>query len=208
MCSSSVSGRRSDQYTASPFHSHIDASAPARRLLRDGYAFGDIRAALLAEASAQEEEAAAGQRKFMRRLNGFWHRIWAGRFGRFFFKVAGLGVRSRRRPAVPSAEATETILGRAAMELYESLPGDVRSRLPGARKVIHRLENDAEELRRVGGADGTLVTAVTALENVRVELLRLQAGEGSVNDLTSILAQAREIGDRIDAELEARSAAQ
>ncbi len=181
----------------------------ARRLLRDGYAFGDIRAALLAEASAQEEEAdAAGQRKFMRRLNGFWHRIWAGRFGRFFFKVAGLGVRSRRRPAVPSAEATETILGRAAVELYESLPGDVRSRLPGARKVIHCLENDAEELRRVGGADGTLVTAVTALENVRVELLRLQAGEGSVNDLTSILAQAREIGDRIDAELEARSAAQ
>ena len=141
-------------------------------------------------------------------LNGFWHRIWAGRFGRFFFKVAGLGVRSRRCPAVPSAEATETILGRAAMELYECLPGDVRSRLPGARKVIHRLENDAEELRRVGGADGTLVTAVTALENVRVELLRLQAGEGSVNDLTSILAQAREIGDRIDAELEARSAAQ
>ncbi len=178
----------------------------ARRLLREGYTFRDIRAALLAEARAQEEEAdAAGQRKFMRRLNGFWHRIWASWFGRFFFWLAGIGVRRPARLAVPSTEATETILGRAAVELYESLPGDVRTRLPGARKVIHRLEHDAEELRKLGSADGTLGTAVAALERVRVELLRLQAGEGSVDDLTDILAQARDIGDRIDAELEARS---
>src|SRR3989454_3519601 len=45
----------------------------ARRLLKDGYAFGDIRAALLAEAQVQQEEAEViKQRSLFRRLDSLW----------------------------------------------------------------------------------------------------------------------------------------
>src|SRR5436305_958584 len=51
----------------------------ARRLLKDGYAFGDIRAALLAEAQVQQEEAdVVMQRRLFRRLDSLWYRTWAG----------------------------------------------------------------------------------------------------------------------------------
>ena len=101
----------------------------ARRLLGEGYTFRDIREALLAEARAQEEEAdAAGQRKFMRRFNGLWHRIWASRFGRTFFKVAGFGMKPPKRRSVPSAEPTELVLGRAAVDVFHALPSETRRR--------------------------------------------------------------------------------
>src|SRR6266550_80540 len=66
----------------------------ARRLFQDGYSFGDIRAALLAEAQVQQEEAdVVKQRRLFRRLDSLWYRIWAGRAGRSFFKLAGLGLK-------------------------------------------------------------------------------------------------------------------
>ena len=49
-----------------------------------------------------------------------------------------------------------------------------------------------------------LGSAVGALENLRLGLLRLVAGVGVPDDLTADIEQAREIGDRIDAELAAR----
>src|SRR5437588_2175322 len=58
----------------------------ARRLLKDGYAFGDIRAALLAERQVQQEEAEViKQRRWFWRLDSVWYRVWAGRAGRSFF---------------------------------------------------------------------------------------------------------------------------
>jgi serine/threonine-protein kinase len=177
----------------------------ARRLLREGYKFEDIREALLGEAQAQEEEAdAAGQRKFSRWFNSRWHRIWASRFGKFFFRVAGVGVRPPKRPAVPSTEATELVLGQAAADLFDGLPSATRHRLPDVPKVIERLERDAEALRKRGETGERLATAVAALENVRLGLLRLRAGAGSVDDLTANLERARAIGDQIDAEIAGR----
>src|SRR5256884_106681 len=65
----------------------------ARRLLKDGYAFGDIRAALLAEAQVQQEEAEViKQRRLFRRLDSLWYRVLAGRAGRSFFRLSGVGV--------------------------------------------------------------------------------------------------------------------
>ena len=47
----------------------------ARRLLRDGYGFEDIRGALLAEAQVQAEEAdVIKQRRWLRRLDTLWYR--------------------------------------------------------------------------------------------------------------------------------------
>jgi serine/threonine-protein kinase len=177
----------------------------ARRLLRTGYTFDDIREALLAEARVQEEEAEAVKRKkWGRRVWGAWHRIWASKFGRFFFKVSGIGLPKREGTELPSTDPTEMVLGNAATEIYQGLPDEVRSRLPDVPKVIERLEHDAEQLRRQGETGERLTLAVGALENVRLGLLRLRAGMGTVDGLTADLARAQEIGDEIDAELSAR----
>jgi hypothetical protein len=45
---------------------------------------------------------------------------------------------------------------------------------------------------------------VAALENVRIALLRLRAGMGSVEDLTLHLERARGIGEVVDRQLAAR----
>ena len=177
----------------------------ARKLLLEGYAFDDIRAALLAEAQAQEEEAeAVGQKRFIRKVYGVWHRIWAGRFGRRFFKIAGYGLTPPERQVLPSADPTEVVLGRSVVELYEALPPEERKQFAEVPKVIQRLEHDAELLRRRGDQGKRLESAVAALENLRLGMLRLRAGTGTVSDLTADLSRAREIGDRIDAELEVR----
>ncbi len=68
----------------------------ARRLLREGYAFADIRQALLVEAKLQEEEAEVlKQRKWLRWLNGQWQRTWAGGFGKWVFRLAWIGITRR-----------------------------------------------------------------------------------------------------------------
>jgi len=184
----------------------VQLVAKARRLLREGYAFDDIRAALLAEARALEEEAdAAGSGKFMRRVNGIWNRIWAGRFGRTFFKVAGTGLRPAKRLALPSADRTEMVLSRAAVTAFEDLPSAVRRRVGDVPQVVERLEREAERLRARGQTGERLTLTVGALENVRLAMLRLQAGVGTVEDVTAYLDRAREIGERVDAELAARN---
>jgi len=183
----------------------IQLGAAARRLLRGGYTFDDIREALLAEARVQDEEAEAVQRrKWVRRVSGVWNRIWASKFGRFFFKVSGIGLSAPKRAALPSADRTEVVLGHAATEIYEELPSEIRKALSDVPSVIGRLEHDAELLRRGGETGERLTIAVGALENVRLGLLRLRAGIGSVDDLTEHLVRAQEIGDRIDAELRGR----
>jgi serine/threonine-protein kinase len=176
----------------------------ARRLLREGYAFGDIRTALLAEAQAQQEEAdAARQGRWLRRLDSLWQRVWAGKFGRWFFRMAGTGVGAPARPALPSADRTELVLGRSVEEAYGELPSGQRAAVPGLPGVVGRLEARAARLRERGESGRALTDTVAALENVRLALLRLRAGAGSVKDLTAYLDRAREIGERIDAEIEA-----
>jgi serine/threonine-protein kinase len=177
----------------------------ARRLLREGYAFDDIRAALLAEAQVQEEEAdAVRQGRFLRRLDRLWHRLWAGRFGRWFFRTAGIGVRPPKRPALPSADRTELVLGRSVQEAYVGLTREQRGAVPGLPGVVQRLEARAARLRRRGETGPELTNTVAALENLRLALLRLSGGEGSMNDLTAHLERARAIGERVDLELGAQ----
>ncbi len=49
-----------------------------------------------------------------------------------------------------------------------------------------------------GTANERLATVVAALENIRLDLLRLRAGQDSIDDLTADLQAAREIGEEID----------
>ena len=176
----------------------------ARRLLREGYAFADIRTALLAEAQVQSEEAdVIHQRRWLRRLDSLWHRLWAGRFGRAFFRLAGVGLTAPTRPAIASADATELVLGRSALAAYEALPPAERAQVGDVPAVVRRLEAEAEALRARGQTGERLAETVAALENVRLALLRLRSGTGSVGDITTWLERAREIGEYVDRRLEA-----
>jgi len=57
----------------------------------------------------------------------------------------------------------------------------------------------AAELKAAAQAVGErLATAIAALENLRLDLMRLQTGQGSTDDFTADLEAAREIGEEID----------
>jgi len=176
----------------------------ARRLLREGYAFEDIRTALLAEAQVQREEADEMRSgKWIRRLNDIWHRIWAGKIGRGFFRLAGTGIRKPVRRAIASADATELVLGRSVLAAYEVLPPAAREQVRDVPEVVERLEREAEVLRARGETGERLAVTVAALENMRLALLKLRAGTATVGDLTLWLERAREIGEAVDARVAA-----
>jgi serine/threonine-protein kinase len=176
----------------------------ARRLLREGYAFEDIRTALLAEAQVQREEAdEMHSGKWIRRLNNVWHRLWAGRFGRWFFRMAGRGLKKTGRRAIVSADPTELVLGRSVLAAWDALPEAEREAVKEVPRVVARLEREAEVLRAKGETGERLAETVAALENVRLALLKLRAGSGTVGDLTLWLERAREIGEAVDARVAA-----
>ena len=52
--------------------------------------------------------------------------------------------------------------------------------------------------------ESRLGAAVAALENLRLDLLRLRAGVGSPDDLTASIEEARSVGEAVDLELAAR----
>ena len=171
----------------------------ARRLLKDGYAFGDIRAALLAERQVQQEEdEAIKRRRWWLRLDSLWYRIWAGRAGRSFFWLASIGLKAPARPALPSVERTELVLGRSALDAYKALPEGEQRQARDLPDVLERLETGAEALRARGDTGESLTEAVAALEHLRLALVKRQSGVGSPSDLTLVLERARAIGDHVD----------
>jgi len=181
----------------------------ARRLLKDGFAFGDIRAALLAERQVQQEEAeVTKQRSWFRKLDALWYRIWAGRAGRAFFWLSGVGLKATARPALPSVDRTELVLGRSALSAYEALPDAERRQARDLPAVVERLENGAEVLRARGDTGESLTEAVAALEHLRLALVKRQSGVGSPSDLTLVLDRARAIGDHVDRRIAAAAEVQ
>src|SRR5262245_55286100 len=181
--------------------------AVARRLLREGYTFEDIRAALTAEAQVQREEAdEARQRSWTRKLNTLWLRVWAGRFGRAFFRLAGIRLKDTGKRAPPvAAEATELVLGRSVLAAYHALDRGTQTGggLRELPELVERLEREAEMLRARGDSERLAVT-VAALENVRLALLRARAGTGTAGELTGLLENVRQLGEDVDHYLEAQ----
>src|SRR5213083_19978 len=181
----------------------------ARRLLKEGYTFDDIRAALLAERQVQQEEnEAIKRRRWFLRLDSLWYRIWAGRAGRAFFWLAGIGLKTTARPALPSVEPTELVLGRSALSAYQALPDAERRQARDLPGVIERLETGAEALRARGATGESLTEAVAALAHLLLALVKRQSGMGSPSDLTLVLERAKEIGDHVDRRLAAAAEVQ
>jgi serine/threonine-protein kinase len=136
-----------------------------------------------------------------------WYRALAGRFGAWTFGIAGLGL-ARRGAARPVAgQPTVIAMGDAIEELFDALPADQQRAVADVPDVVRRLEARALALRAApddAGAASRLEDVVRALESVRLELLRLHAGAGSMEGLTRDIDAARDIGRQVDAAAEVR----
>jgi len=151
-------------------------------------------------------------------------KFWKGTLAKWLFKVAGIGLKQKALPMRPTHRPTELQIGFAVDALYEQLPKDVRSGLGDVSSVVRQLEADAQGLRQTlemlndahvaaraaGGeipadlkdarvtTEQHLAEAVASLETVRLGLLRLTTGTGTVEGLTTDLAAAAGVGDAID----------
>src|SRR5262249_20779767 len=126
--------------------------------------------------------------------------FWKSRWGERLFRLAGVGLKAPP-PVTALPQHTEVALGRALDAIFEALPRPVRRDLKEVPETARRLERDAQSLResldaldaatsaadRAGkAADAAelakerervaerLASTVTALETIRLGLLRLQ----------------------------------
>ena len=152
----------------------------------------------------------------------------------WLFRVMGRGAAARPTALSLPNQPTEMLLAGQARAMLRALPPAERERMGATEVLLQGLERDAMLLRRrlgtlddaagaVGGsataerrqvseeierareeAAGRLGTTVNALETLRLELLRAQAGLGGSDGLTGNLAELRHVADQIDAALETR----
>ena len=163
----------------------------------------------------------------------FWAKLWMGRVGEWAFAMAR---RFRSGTPVVSAvtqRPTELSLGLAAEQLYESLPRATRKALGDLPDVLRRLQRDAQALRARSDALGEALAgggaasaeaarertradheevqarmrdAVGALETIRLNLLRLHAGQSTVESLTTHINVANALSDDVRRLIAARDA--
>jgi serine/threonine-protein kinase len=156
---------------------------------------------------------------------GIRERLWNSRAGSWLAKRLGAPDRSR---AVGGGvfRATEAALGVAAGELFDALPEAFRQQLHDLPATVVALEAHAAEARaeldvvaalapsgsedaellsdRRNAAAARLARSVAALEAIRLDLLRLHAGESNVAPLTTLIDAARVVGEDVSRLAEAR----
>src|SRR6478736_2053734 len=126
----------------------------------------------------------------------YWRQMLGGKIGRWIFKVAGFGVAPGRAAPVPG-EPTALALGASIEELYAALA-------PAQQKLLAEIPDLAERLQvRALAAGPERTPAVAALETLRLDLLRLQAGTITEPELTADLEAVRKVGEAVDRVVEA-----
>ena len=153
----------------------------------------------------------------------FWSKLWSGRAGKWVFSIAKKFAGKRAATTAVTHRATELSLGLAAEQLFESLPKETRRDLAAVPDVMHRLQEDAQLLRKKhnelsdavsSSTPGTpeyvkvrdirdemqakLAETIAALETIRLNLLRLHAGSGSVQGLTTHLNLASQVSASVE----------
>ncbi len=161
----------------------------------------------------------------------FWSFLWQGKLGIAAFRIAR---RLRGQSSVHAAmthRATELSLGMAAEQLFDALPKELRQSIGNLPALLARLQRDAQALRARhdelhealthAGAHATsedyealreertlvhdkLGDAVGALETIRLNLLRLHAGSGTVEGLTTHINIAAEVSEEVERLIAAR----
>ncbi len=123
----------------------------------------------------------------------WWGRLFRSRIGHRVWKLATLGL-NRVRSAPSSGEPTAMVLGDAVHTLYNTLPTQERQLLAYVPALIDRLS-----ARALDHADAQRVDAIMALETLRLDLLKLRAGQIAADGMTADLEQLREVGYQVDA---------
>jgi len=194
----------------------IYASGPAAVLLSVGSA--SAVAFVGSSVGAAEEKERRTLKKAERRLA-----FWKSRIGKAIAKMSGFGLRKRVAEVRATHRPTEIQIGLAAEGLFESLPKATRKELGDVPANITRLENDATKLREFlnelneaeaaglprnvqlpadlkeirASSEKHLAEVVATLESIRLGLLRITTGVGSVEGLTTNLIAAGEVQDKV-----------
>ncbi len=160
-----------------------------------------------------------------------WAKIWTGRLGKLAFALGRKLLGTQVVGSAMTHRATELSLGMAAENLYDGLPKETRRALGDLPGLVRRLQGDAQSLRKrhddlqevlaeagdVGSSDAyddlradrdavhaKLGEAVGALETIRLSLLRLHAGSGTVEGLTTHIGLAAEVSAEVERMLAAQ----
>jgi eukaryotic-like serine/threonine-protein kinase len=196
----------------------ISSSVPAAMLT-----LVDILGAVIGVASAVGAILAKPRSRWLRQFGQGRLDFWAGKWGERLTRLAGLGLKRSAIAPASLSQHTEIALGRATDALFEALPKKLRRDLKAVPATVRRLETDAStlresldklddllstnddpELRRQRDhAAEKLSTTVTALENIRLGLLRVQLGSAPAAQVTEALEAATRIGREIDFALDA-----
>jgi serine/threonine-protein kinase len=140
-------------------------------------------------------------------------KFWEGKLGKAVLWLARRGHRDTGAGTADLHRPTELALGAAALGIWEALPTVERKRLPEVPALVDRLERRARALRaKADGPDAeaasrALAETVSALETLRLDLLRLRAGIVTLEGVTDDLAAVRRVGADVDAALDAKAEA-
>ena len=122
-------------------------------------------------------------------------KFWAGAWGRFAERIAAWKLRRETSTEALAAQPTEIGLAHVAGRMFAALSAGQRQALGDLPALLERLEARARAAREAG-SEQELAAAVTALETIRLDLLRLAAGQG--RGLTEDLEAVRNIGAQVD----------
>jgi serine/threonine-protein kinase len=171
----------------------------ARRVLQSGLTFDDVRAgaALEVRVLAEESRAVYGGEysSDLKKTKEDWLRFLAGPFGRIVFRVAGLGLHHAPASPRPNSKPVERMMEAGAVQLFKELPTALQERFEKLPGIQDELCCRAEELRGETGSQDELSRVIGALERVRLDLMRLQAGEGSADQVGAALAAAEKLNE-------------
>jgi serine/threonine-protein kinase len=169
----------------------------ARRALQSGLTFEDVRAAAALEARVLAEESRAvygGEHSGdLARTKEDWLRLLSGHAGRVVFRVASLGIHVAAASPRPNSGPAERIMEAEVVELYNELPSALRERLSDLPEVGEELCCRVEELRGEEGQQEELSRVIGALERLRLDLMKLQAGAGTADQVSAALRAAAQI---------------
>jgi serine/threonine-protein kinase len=143
--------------------------------------------------------------------------FWNSRLGSWMSKM--LTPANRTATAAIDYRPTEMALGVAVEDLYRALPKEYREHVPELPNIVEGLEAHAAAARArvdeidamiaLGSAPAELASArdrskrkltesVTALEAIRLALLRLHGGAADLTSMTTVLDAARNLGEELE----------
>jgi hypothetical protein len=125
--------------------------------------------------------------------NSWWARVLRSRPGAWFWSAATLGLKSVPDTAV-GGEPTALAVGHLVQQLWRALPASEQQLLAEVPALAERLEQQALQRESPHATD-----AMAALETLRLDLMRLRAGQLSRDGITADLRKLQEFGMFVDA---------